>query len=68
MKYLIILLLVCSCAMPKTLHQSGTYTIASVNKSVVTFFGVAGRYDLGTDTLHVGDTVRMNVVRLKTWH
>lgn len=63
--FIITLLILCSCAAPKTLHHTGTYTIATVQKTVVTFRGVAGRYDLGTDTLKVGDTVRMNVVKLK---
>lgn len=65
MKKLLILLLICSCATPKTLHQTGTYTVATVDRYVVTFRGVAGRYQLPVDTMHVGDTVRMNVVRLK---
>jgi hypothetical protein len=65
MKKLLILLLIFGCATPKTLHQTGTYTVASVDKYVVTFRGIAGRYQLPVDTLKVCDTVRMNVIKLK---
>jgi len=58
------LLAIAGCTTPKSLHQSGTYTIASVSGDIVTFKGVGGSYQLPVDTLKIGDTVRMNVIRL----
>jgi len=44
---------------------TGTYTIKSVNGSIVTFKEVRGKYDMQTDTLKVNQQIKMNVIRLR---
>jgi len=63
-KLIWLLLAIVGCTAPKSLHQSGTYTIESVDRDVVTFKGISGSYQLPVDTLKIGDTVRMNVIRI----
>ena len=63
-KLIWVLLLISGCTVPKSLHQTGTYTIASVQGDVVTFRGVSGSYQLPVDTLKIGDTIRMNVIHM----
>jgi len=63
-KLTILLLIISSCTAQKTLHQTGTYTVATATGNVVTFKGIAGKYHLPVDTMKVGDTIRMNVIRL----
>ena len=64
MKYLLLLFLF-GCATRQSLHQTGTYTVKSVDGNVVSFHNVAGKYQLPVDTLKIGDTIRMNVIHLK---
>jgi hypothetical protein len=63
-KLIWVLLAFIGCTAPKSLHQSGTYMIASVKGDIVTFRGVSGSYQLPVDTLKIGDTIRMNVIHM----
>lgn len=60
MKYLLILLLL-SCSRP--LYKSGDYQVETIKKNgaqtVVTFNKIKGSYSLPSDTIKVGDKVKM---------
>lgn len=67
MKNILFLLLVlgASCLTPKALENTGAYVISSVSKNKVTFKGIDGSYLLLNDSHKIGDTIHINVFRIK---
>ena len=67
---IIFIFAVISCSPSKRIHNTGTYVIktASVSNNgyqEVTFTNYVGKYLLQADTLKAGDTIKLNVIKLK---
>jgi len=62
--FILVMIYITSCT-PQKKMATGTYTIKSVNGSIVTFKEVRGKYDMQTDTLKVNQQIKMNVIRLR---